>query len=113
MITGITSTVAQTRTIRFQANGAFPRVSTVFQMGRATNANEKTIAAHLRKNSSPTPINVAAKKKTKIEIMNCNGKGPRRDRWPMRTKRRPASKTKVITPNALIAVALIRILTRH
>jgi hypothetical protein len=77
MITGITSTMAETRTIRFQAIGAFPRVSTVFQIGRATNANEKTIAAHLRKNSSPTPMNVAAKKKTEIEITARNVTGPK------------------------------------
>jgi hypothetical protein len=77
-----------------------------------TNATEKKIAAHLRRNSRPTPINVTKKQKEDIETRAGSVRGPSRARWLMKAKRINASKTNVTTPNALMAVVLITAPTR-
>ena len=84
---GPMSTTAQTRTNRFQASGASPIVSTVFQIGRATNANEKKVAAHLRRYIRPMPMKVVQKQKADIETRAASVTRPSRARWLMKVKK--------------------------
>jgi hypothetical protein len=109
MMIGATKTTARPRIIPYKPSGASSLTEAqVSQMGKTATANEKSIAAHLRKSKSPIPVSVAAKKKTETGTIAPTGKAPSCRHIPTNTKTRNASKTNVAIPNALIAPALIK-----